>query len=81
MRTLGSSKGVMEWQEVSYPLVADGTFLSERISTEAQYCLDNLTNSSGNSALQMVFGSNPADPFWCGGDDEDLTFSRETGFP
>ena len=58
-------------------LAADDRYPKERITTEPQYCFSNLIHSSGYSAHQMVFGSNPANLYEWGDDDEDLTFALE----
>ena len=39
-------------------------------------CLNTLLPPTGYSAYRMAFGSNPADMFWGGGDDEDLLFAQ-----
>ena len=46
--------------------------------SEIQFRLNAMLASNGFSAYQMVFGSNPADNFGWGDEDEDLLFAQDT---
>ena len=59
-------------------LIEDDRFPSGQILGEVQRCLNSMLASSGFSAYQMVFGSNPADLFGWGDSDEDLLFAQGT---
>ena len=59
-------------------LVEDDRFLSKTILSEVQWCLNAMLSSSGFSAYQMLFGSNPVDFFGWEDGDEDLLYARDT---
>ena len=59
-------------------MVAGDRFSSEQILTEARNCMNTLLPASEYSAKQMVFGSNPADLYEWGGDDEGLLLAHGT---
>ena len=58
-------------------LVEDDRFSSEEILGEVQWRLNTMLATSGFSAYQMVFGSNPADLFGWGDSEEDLLFAQD----
>ena len=57
-------------------LIEDDRFPSGQILSEAQWRLNTTLASSGFSAYQMVFGSNPADLFGWDGSEEDIFFAQ-----
>ena len=57
---------------------ADGRYAGRQPITEIQFCLNAMLASNGFAAYQMVFGSNPADNFGWGDEDEDLLFAQDT---
>ena len=57
---------------------ADGRYAGRQLLSEAQFCLGAMLATSGFSAYQMVFGSNPADNFGWGDEDEDSLFAQDT---
>ena len=57
---------------------ADGRYAGWQLITEIQFCLNTMLASNGFSAYQMVFGSNPADNFGWGDEDEDLLCAQDT---
>ena len=59
-------------------LVEDDRFSSEKILGEVQWRLNAMLSSSGFSAYQMVFGSNPVDLFGWDDSDEELLFAQDT---
>ena len=59
-------------------LVEDDRFSSEEILGEVQWRLNAMLSTSGFSAYQMVFGSNPADLFGWDDSEEDLSFAQDT---
>ena len=58
-------------------LAEDDRLSSEKISGEVQWCLNTMLSTSGFSAYQMVFGSNPADLFGSEDVDKDLPFAQD----
>ena len=58
--------------------MSDGRFSGRQLIAEIQFCLNTMVSTSGFSAYQLVFGSNPADNFGWGDDDEDLLFAQDT---
>ena len=57
---------------------ADGRYAGRQLISEIQFCLSSMLTSNGFSAYQMVFGSNTADNFGQGDEDEDLLFGQDT---
>ena len=57
---------------------ADGRYAGRQLISEIRFCLNAMLASNGFSAYQMVFGSNPADNFGWGDEDEDLLFAQDT---
>ena len=57
---------------------ADGRYAGRQLITEVQCCMNKMLPTNGFSAYQMVFGSNPADTFGWGDEDEDPLFAQDT---
>ena len=53
-------------------MMADDRFSGRQVLTEAQWCLNTMISASGYSAVQLVFGSNPADLVRWGDHGDDL---------
>ena len=62
-------------------LAAAGRFPGNLIPSEVQLRLSTLLSGSGYSGYPFVLGSNPVDPFGCGGNDEDLLFAQDASLP
>ena len=58
--------------------MSDGRSPGRQLFAEVQFCLNTMVAASGFSAYQLVFGSNPADNFGWGDEDEDLLFAQDT---
>ena len=56
----------------------DGRYAGLQLISEVQFCMNALLSTNGISAYQPVFGSNPADNFGWGDEDEDLLFAQDT---
>ena len=57
---------------------ADGRYARRQLVSEVQFCLNAMLVTIGFSAYKVAFGSNPADTFGWGDEDEDLLFSQDT---
>ena len=57
---------------------ADGRYAGRQLLSEVQFCLNAMLATNGFSAYQLVIGSNPADNFGWGDEDEDLPFAQDT---
>ena len=57
---------------------ADGRYAGRQPLSEVQFCLNAMLATNGFSAYQMAFGSNLADIFGWGDEDEDLLFAQDT---
>ena len=56
---------------------ADGRYAGRQLISEVQFCLNTMPSTNRFSAYQLAFGSNPADNFGWGDEDEDL-FAQDT---
>ena len=60
-------------------MVADTSFSGRQILAEVHWRLNALISGGGNSACELVFGSNPADRYgWRDGKDGGLLFAQDT---
>ena len=60
---------------------AEGRYAGRRLISEVQFCLNTMPSTNGFSACHLVFGSNPADNFGWGDEDEDLLFAQDASLP
>ena len=56
---------------------ADGRYAGRQLVSEVQFCANAMLSANGFSAYRAVFGSNPADNFGWGDEDEDLPFAQD----
>ena len=57
---------------------ADGRYAGRQLITGIQFCLNTMLASNGFSAYLIAVGSNPADNFGWGEEDEDLLYAQDT---